>query len=150
MPIFIHNANLIFDKQILEEKYAGGLALFYKDFDFHELELAQEDNLICALAALNADEFSIDKLIEKGLDWDQEKQDSTDFVILERYGGALWKVDWLEADSEDYPSLAWHMNTNEKIKTRAREVCNMPMDQLEAECERIDGDMVDLVRSIED
>ena len=94
MPVFIHLSNLIVDKEAIKQKYKGGVDQFRLDFQNYN-SLFQEDLELFSLAAMNSGDFSFDKLLEGGLHYYEFSQRSDDFVILDRYGGCHWQVDWL-------------------------------------------------------
>ncbi|NJN25518.1 MAG: hypothetical protein HC819_05920 [Cyclobacteriaceae bacterium] len=55
MPIFIHLANLVFEKNILEAKYFGGCEQFRIDWNIACSEVHQEDDELFSLSAMNID-----------------------------------------------------------------------------------------------
>ena len=78
---------------------------------------------------MNMDVFEIDKLMERGLEFNADLQHSNDFVAISRYGGAHWTTDWLNSNQ----TFAWHVNCNPKQKIRAIEIGEvMTMDKIQA------------------
>ena len=72
--------------------------------------------------------FEIDKLIERGLQFNSDLQYSNDFVAISRYGGAHWEADWLNNND----TFAWHVNCDPKQKERAVQIAEvMTMDKIQ-------------------
>lgn len=115
MPVYLDVANLIFDKQVLERKYKGGCTQFRFDWKVGENDTSQEDDELICLARMNVDEFDIDALIGAGLSYDDEQEQSDDFVPITRYGGALWETEWLSYNS----TYAWHVACKNWQKEKA-------------------------------
>lgn len=132
MPIYIHLSNLIVDKQAVQSKYPGGVERFRMDFDIAADNYHQEDATLFALATMNSDEFDLGLLINKGLHFDEERGSSTDFVIINRYGGAEWPAAWLCDNS----LFAWHVNAAPESISLAEELGNETMDNLSIRYER--------------
>jgi hypothetical protein len=59
MPVYIHLANLILDKQAVERKYSGGLDQFRKDYDICKEGPSTEDNEIFSLAIISFSLFCL-------------------------------------------------------------------------------------------
>ena len=115
MPIYIHLANMIVDKKIIDTKYDGGCNQFRIDWDIDAGIYNQEDDELFGVARMNADEFDIEKLIQGGLEYNEDAENSNDFVIITRYDGALWQTDWLDNNG----IFAWHSNCIQEQKDRA-------------------------------
>ena len=115
MPIYIHLANMIVDKKIIDTKYYGGCNQFRIDWDIDAGIYNQEDDELFGVARMNADEFDIEKLIQGGLEYNEDTENSNDFVIITRYDGALWQTDWLDNNG----IFAWHSNCIQEQKDRA-------------------------------
>jgi hypothetical protein len=81
---------------------------------------------------MNADQFDIDHLISSGLSFDVENQKSEDFTIVYRYGNNFWELNWLEHNSV----FAWHIETNNKLKLKMTEICEMNVDDIEIQMEK--------------
>lgn len=126
MPTYIHLANLIINKEAVEKKVVGGCEAFRKYVHERENELLQEDDELFSLTRMNYDEFNLDKLVEFGLDFDDKNFCSKDFVLIVRYGGELWSVDWLENNL----IFAWHVESDSALINKAKEVSNMLMDDI--------------------
>jgi hypothetical protein len=112
MPVYLDLANIVFEKKRLEQKYLGGCAQFRLDWNMTNSEIHQEDDELMCLSFLNMDEFEIDKLIERGLAFDEELRYSEDFVAISRYEGAYWKTIWLNCNE----TFAWHSNSDPEQK----------------------------------
>ena len=115
MPIYIHLANMIVDKKIIDTKYYGGCNQFRIDWDIDAGIYNQEDDELFGVARMNADEFDIEKLIQGGLEYNEDAENSNDFVIITRYDGAHWQTDWLHYNG----IFAWHSNCIQEQKDRA-------------------------------
>lgn len=127
MPVYLDLTNIVFDKGLLERKYPGGCDQFRLDWNVIKNETHQEDDELISLGFMNFDEFQIEKLIDKGLEFDAELQRSNDFVAISRYGGKHWEADWLQ----DNETFAWHVNCAPKQKERAVEIGEvMTMDKI--------------------
>ena len=117
MPVAIELFNLVVPKHVLDSKYQGGITQFKKDFIFDTPKHNAEDHEIISIGAMNVDEFDIDLLITRGLEYNNNKNSSEDFVIVSRYGGAHWKTEWLHENGV----FLWHKDDsvysiNEAIK----------------------------------
>ena len=126
MPVYIELANLIVPKPVIEKKYAGGADQFRKDYSIDGDNHHQEDDLLFSISRMNCDDYDLNKLVEKGLDYDFKEGRSTDFTILSRYGGVLWDMDWLEYNG----MFAWHINTEEEKIDMARKRNELTMDKI--------------------
>jgi len=124
MPTYIELANLVIPKSTVDNKYSGGVDRFRTDYNIHGDNRHQEDDLLFSISGMNCDEYDVGELVEKGLDYDDENNTSHDFTILSRYGGCLWKVDWLEFNS----MFAWHINTEKEKINIARKRNELTMD----------------------
>lgn len=93
MPIPIEFINLIIRKSTLEAKYQGGLEQFIKDVPNQSF---REDNELVRFGCMNSSDLErfIDLTLERGLEYKENETD--DFVIINSYSGASWKVSWLE------------------------------------------------------
>ena len=125
MPTYIHLANIIINKSAIEQKVKGGCAAFREHKIFTNIELNQEDNDVFSLTRMNPDEFDTGSLQEMGLDYNEKEDTSNDFTMVTRYGGILWKVDWLEQNG----IYAWHVNSSPEEINLAKEKSNMLMDE---------------------
>jgi len=106
---------MIVDKKIIDTKYYGGCNQFRIDWDIDAGIYNQEDDELFGVARMNADEFDIEKLIQGGLEYNEDAENSNDFVIITRYDGALWQTDWLDNNG----IFAWHSNCIQEQKDRA-------------------------------
>jgi hypothetical protein len=123
MPTYIHLANLIINKSAIEQKVKGGCSAFREHRIFTNIELNQEDNDVFSLTRMNPDEFDTGTLQEMGLDYNEKEDTSIDFTMVTRYGGVLWKVDWLDQNG----IYAWHVNSSTEEINLAKEKSNMFM-----------------------
>lgn len=126
MPTYINLSNLIVLKSVVQEKYPGGLEQFRSDYKIGTDIYFQEDNELFSVASMNPDEADIEELISKGLHFDEELQGSDDFTILSRYGGCLWKTDWIVSNE----LFAWHKNANTSSVAKAIDLGNKTMKEL--------------------
>ena len=128
MPVYLDLANLVFEKRLLDQKYTGGCDQFRLDWNTINSEANEEDDELISLASMNIDAFEIDKLIERGLEFNSDLQYSNDFVAISRYGGAHWETDWLNSNE----TFAWHVNCDAKQKERAIQIGEvMTMDKIQ-------------------
>lgn len=128
MPVFLHLANLIFDKRLLEQKYLGGCAQFTIDWNVSASDVHQEDDELISLASMNMDEFQIDKLIERGLEFNSEESFSMDFVAISRYRGPYWETEWLKSNG----TFAWHVHCQKYQSDQAKHISEvMTMDEIQ-------------------
>jgi hypothetical protein len=96
---------------VIIKKYAGGIEQFRIDYAIPQSEINQEDDELFSLGKMNADEFDIDRLIAKGLNYDVDKPKSDDFTIVCRYGGFMWDVNGLDENRV----FAWHVDTSKDL-----------------------------------
>ena len=122
MPVFIHLSNLIVPKSIIENKYPGGIEAFRKTFKISEVNNHQEDDELFSLSAINSDEFDL----LTNLDFDRKNQNSSDFVIVNRYGGPAWKVTWLDNNV----NFARHIDCNQTQIKKAKATAEITMDEV--------------------
>ncbi|MDA9872603.1 hypothetical protein N9C25_00100 [Saprospiraceae bacterium] len=128
MPVYLDLANLVFEKRLLDQKYIGGCDQFRLDWNIVNSEANEEDDELISLASMNMDEFEIEKLIERGLEFNSDLQCSNDFVAISRYGGAHWETDWLNNND----TFAWHVKCDAKQKERAVQIGEvMTMDKIQ-------------------
>lgn len=132
MPIYLDIFNLIVNKKAVIEKYSGGINQFRIDHNIPLSVINQEDDELFLLGQMNADQFDIDHLISNGLSFDAENQKSDDFTIVYRYGNDFWEVNWLEHNSV----FAWHIETNNELKIKITEICEMNVDDIEIQMEK--------------
>lgn len=132
MPIYLHLATLIIDKEAIKRKYKGGITQFQIDYSTNSDNFHQEDHELFALAAMNVDEFNVEKLMEKGLDFDQKNQTSKDFTIKPRYGDYLWKPVWIK----DNELFAWHQDASLELIKKADKIAHTNMDELSLQYEK--------------
>lgn len=124
MPTYIHPANLVLEIKAVESHYKGGLNAFYADHkNWKEIH---EDNEIIRVAAMNVDDFDIDLLVERGLEFDPVKQSSSHFCVYGRYGYIGWVCPWLVMGDV----FCWHVNCDEELIDRAKNIMNTPVNDL--------------------
>ena len=126
MPVYLHPANLIVHKKAVAERYKGGIESFRKDFEKDNPYFA-EDNELFSLARMNVDEFPEYRLVDGGLEYDHEKKSSNDYVIISRYGGHLWEVDWLDASNV----YAYHKDCSMGDRARAIQIEQLPVSEVQ-------------------
>lgn len=126
MPVYLHIANLVIKKTSVIEKYSGGIEQFRLDCNIPVSEINQEDNELFSLGLMNADEFDIEKLMNKGLHFDIDWQYSDDFTIINRYGGLFWEAAWLKQNG----IFAWHIDADSELIDKADQISNMTMDYI--------------------
>lgn len=129
MPIYIDLANLIIPKKVIEQKYLGGLAAFRNYFTDCEI---QEDDELLSIAKMNEDEFDIEHLVSNLVFYDEAQNSSKDFVIVLRYGGVLWEVDWLIENK----IFAWHKTCSQEVVDRALGVSAMNFEEISVKIKR--------------
>ncbi len=129
MPIFVNYFSLVVPKDILEKKYPGGVTQFKNDFSFTECDAMTEDDELIALYAMGYPYKDVEKLVSKGLHYNQEALFSTDFVVVDRLKpeSCHWKPGWFETNSIFY----WHTDCASWQKDKAREISKMTMDKVE-------------------
>ena len=125
MPVFINLSILVVDKKAIKKKYIGGLSTFKDNYYWGDDTNNQEDDELFAIASMNSDDQDIGELVSKGLSFDVSSKRSEDFTIVNRYGGALWPVSWLQ---HGY-SFAWHIDADENFIEKAKGVDLMTMDR---------------------
>lgn len=126
MPVYLDIFNLIVDKKAVTRKYFGGMNQFRIDYDIPLSKINREDDELFSLGQMNVDQFNIDHLVSRGLSFDIENQKSDDFTIVCRYGNNFWEVNWLEHNSV----FAWHVETNNELKIRVVEICEMTVNDI--------------------
>jgi len=126
MPVYLHSANLIINKKAIAERYKGGIEQFRKDFA-GENQYFTEDVELFSLARMNPDEFDEVKLVDGGLHYDRKKNTSNDYVIISRYGGCLWQVDWLR----DNKVFAYHIDCSPEYREKVYEISSKTVDELQ-------------------
>lgn len=125
MPLFIHLANLIIPKSVVEAKYPGGIQKFKEENDIDGENLNQEDDELFGISRKFVHEFDLGMLIQKGFEYDKANHKSTDFVLLPRKGKAPWEVDWIKSNGV----FVWHESTGTDLIERA----NFIAHELDAE-----------------
>ncbi|MDA7744606.1 hypothetical protein N8911_00760 [bacterium] len=128
MPIAIELVNLLIPKDVVAKKYLGGESQFIQDFNINDSNNrhSQDDELF-SIAAMNADEYDIDALKSRGLEFNSEASSSIDFVICSRYGGFYWNVDWIEGNY----MFIWHKRAAQSKIERAIHIeTKMTMDKI--------------------
>lgn len=115
MPVFIHLANLIIPKSVIEAKYRGGMESFKAENDFQGENHNQEDDELFSISRKLIHEFDIGMLIQRGFDYDKEKHFSNDFMLLSRKGKAPWQPEWFVQNGV----FAWHTSCAPESVKRA-------------------------------
>lgn len=133
MPIFIHLANLIIPKSIVEAKYHGGIKSFKAENDFNNENHNQQDDELFSISRKFIHEFDIGMLMKKGFDYDKEKHHSNDFMLLPRKGKVPWQPEWLDQNGV----FAWHTSSHPESIKRA----NFIAHELDAETIKRSADL---------
>jgi len=115
MPTYIHNANLIFDKKIIAEKYDGGCSQFRIDWGIAKNKDHQEDD---ELFSVSMKQLDLRLVMQRGLDFNLEQKHSSDFGAITKSAGSLWDVDWLNHNGV----FAWHSDCRQEQKDRAIQI----------------------------
>lgn len=102
MSIEIEFINLIIPKEILEEKYEGGIGKFKTDCPNKSF---REDESLVRVGFMNNNDLYtfLDLVTSNGLKF--KEGSTTDFVIISVLSGASWEVDWIDYDV----SLCWYV-----------------------------------------
>lgn len=129
MPVFVRNFNLIFSKEILAQKYKGGVSQFKIDHKVGKVERCQEDDELILVAYMNANDIDLDFFEEQGLHIQENPLASKDFGLVARYGGSYWEVDWLLSNE----TFAWHVDCKKWQKEKANYLENSTLKELEAD-----------------
>ena len=131
MPLFLHPSNLVIPKVILAEKYTGGIEQFKIDFKYNSSLYNQEDEALISICAINKEDFNLELLITKGLQFSAENNDSEDFVIINRHGGAQWFF------PEVYCTAAYicYEKTDYKHSNLVQEIENLTLTRLDLFCQ---------------
>lgn len=127
MPVYLDTFSLILDKKAIIEKYSGGIEQFRIDYNIPESQVNQEDDELFALGKMNGDEFDIDKLVAKGLSFDEINQKSNDFTIIYRYGDLYWEVNWLKHNKV----FAWHIKTDPRLIAKVDEISALSISEIQ-------------------
>jgi hypothetical protein len=93
VSIDIEFINLIIPKEILEEKYDGGVNKFKTDCP--NKSFREDDSLVRVGFMNNNDLYNfLDLVTTNGLEYKDES--TTDFVIINTLSGLSWEVNWVE------------------------------------------------------
>lgn len=105
MSIEIEFINLIIPKEILEEKYGGGIEKFKTDCPNKSF---REDESLVRVGFMNNNDLYnfLDVVTSNGLEYKEEF--TTDFVIINTLSGVSWDVDWVEHNF----SSCWKVGIN--------------------------------------
>lgn len=103
MAVPIEFFSVVVPKQVIQQKYKGGLEQYQKDCpNFTYIE----DGYLTRVAFM--DDVSLhhycENLIRNGLHFDEANNSSIDFVVVQKLQGFQWAVDWL---SEDGFTVQW-------------------------------------------
>jgi hypothetical protein len=113
----------VVNKKALLEKYDGGVEAFKNRFRFNK-EIDREDTELLSFVSMDAAQFQI--LPELG--YDRATNTATDYVLIYRYEGLIWPVDWVETDKV----FIWHKDCKLSAYKRAMEIEAIPLDELDA------------------
>lgn len=111
---------------MLNLKYAGGCEQFKIDWNFYDNEYNQEDDELINIVSMNLDDSEIEKLVARGLDYNEELGYFNDFVMLSRYGGLPNDTCWLKSNG----IFAWHVHCDPKQEKRAEEIAQLRIDEI--------------------
>ncbi|WP_256012668.1 hypothetical protein [Desertivirga xinjiangensis] len=94
--LFIEFYTLAVPKQVLEFKYAGGIAEFQQHIPNHSYH---EDEHLATARFVRIDELFhfINHCEEHGLHFDQDQNYSEDFAVYS-FMGMLWEANWLQTN----------------------------------------------------
>ncbi|HEY9082278.1 MAG TPA: hypothetical protein VIN73_03020 [Vicingaceae bacterium] len=104
MAVPIEFFSVVVPKQVIQQKYKGGLVQYKADVPNASYV---DDEYLTRVGFMNTrslDEFC-ERLIANGLHFDELQHCSNDFVVVQSLIGKRWKVDWLIIDDEDWASL---------------------------------------------
>jgi hypothetical protein len=132
MPVYIHIANIIVEKTKIEEKYEGGIKQFKEDYCIGEETFHQEDDELFSIVRQNLYYHDFHDLSNKGLHYDEVNDYSEDFVAAHRFGGLMWKTNWIDSNAV----FAWHKSCDPSQIERAQEIGNMLYDDIVAAADR--------------
>jgi len=95
MSIVLNFYNVIIPRKIIQEKYEGGIIQFFKE---HPVKYFKQDEFLIKTSFMEWDSMQkfIEILFSKGIEYDNEKKYSNDFVIIGSITGYEWKVDWIK------------------------------------------------------
>jgi len=127
LPVYCHISQLVVNKKALTEKYDGGVEAFKKRFGFNK-DRDREDTELLSFVSLDAAQFQI--LPELG--YDRATNTATDYVLIYRYEGLIWPVDWVKTDKV----FIWHTDCKLSAYKRAMEIETIPIPELLAHQER--------------
>lgn len=103
MAIAVEFFSVIIRKITLEDKYLGGVIQYEKDCPNGSFK---EDEDLTRVGFMNDIDLHVycEGLIEKGMQFDDARHSSDDFVVVQQLQGFQWPVDWLEL-TNGYVSL---------------------------------------------
>lgn len=134
MPVYVNHSQVIIRKSLIEDKYPGGVLKFKTETGFTSVPRNVEDKELLSFAAMNSDELELNilaKHFDYNLDEDNQLVHSNDFVIVERYGGKLWSCDWLDCDSDRYPTFCWDVSADKVSIDAVKWRASCPMNLIE-------------------
>lgn len=115
MALFINLSNLIIRKSAISD--IGKL----KEIIEFGGEEDQEDNFLISIPQMNPEEHAILVSYLEKLGVSQ-----SDYVILTRYGGLLWDIDWLQTKAD----FCWHVDEDSKIAPKAQVLDNLSVNEI--------------------
>lgn len=127
VPVFCCISQVVVNKKALTERYDGGVEAFKKRFGFNK-ERDREDTELLSLVSMDAAQFDI--LPELG--YDAATNTATDYVLVYRYQGLIWHVDWLKTDKV----FIWHKDCKLSSYNKAMAIEAMSMTDVMAYQER--------------
>lgn len=100
MAVPIEFFSVVVPKQVIQQKYKGGLAQYKADVPNASYMEDEHLTRVGFMHPTHLDAFC-ENLIGKGLHFDEVKHFSTDFVVIQSLIGKRWKADWIILDLED-------------------------------------------------
>lgn len=104
MAVPIEFFSVVIPKQVIQQKYKGGLVQYKTDVPNASYVDDEHLTRVGFMDSKSLDEYC-KRLIANGLHYDEVQQYSTDFVVVQSLIGKRWKADWLIIDDEDWASL---------------------------------------------
>lgn len=119
MPLYIHLANLVLQKSVIESKYKGGLSQFIKDSNWGKVEYDSQDDELLLFASMNPDEFDFEFLDKAGF------LETQDYFVITRYSSQENMPDWLQQNRV----FIWHSNCSQNQIQLAKKYSETNVDE---------------------
>lgn len=104
MAVPIEFFSVVITKQVIQQKYKGGLIQFKTDTPNASYVDDEHLTRVGFMDSKSLDEYC-EKLIANGLHYDEVQHFSTDFVVVQSLIGKKWKAKWLYINDEDWATL---------------------------------------------